>query len=454
MRSIRSRLLAWLLMLFGVIWLLVTLATYLESRHEVEELFDAQLSQSAAVLAELDVGGLDPGGSSLEQEVYGHPYEKKIAFQIWNGSRLLLRSPNAPTRPLANGPGYGDRLLDDSQWRVFSLLLDDGVREIHVGERYDVRDELILEVTLNALYPLTLALPILALLIWLGIGRGLAPLSRIAEEMAVRSPDNLEPLAGSSVAPKEVKPLVCALDGLLARLQSAFERERRFTADAAHELRTPLASLKVQAQVALRAQEESQRRHALQQIIGGVDRTTRLVAQLLTLARLEPEASVEALVPVDLQALAFEVAEELRPLASRKGIVLRLDGNGPGSILGHPAALSVLIRNLVENAILYSPAGGWVEVSVTQGSGRPELSVSDSGPGIPAAEAASVFDRFYRGANQSGVVGSGLGLSIVRRIAENQGAEIRLDTASEGKGLRVRVAFPRSSGGGVERPAD
>ncbi len=451
MRSIRSRLLAWLLILFGVIWLLVTLATYLESRHEVEELFDAQLSQSAAVLAGIDVGGLGPGGSSLERAVYGHPYEKKIAFQIWNGSRLLLRSPSAPTRPLALGPGYGDRLLDGSRWRVLSLVLEDGAREIHVGEQYEVRDELILEVTLNALYPLTLALPILALLIWLGIGRGLAPLSRIAGEVAVRSHDNLQPLARSGAAPEEVKPLVCALDGLLARLQSAFERERHFTADAAHELRTPLASLKVQAQVALRAQEESQRRHALQQIIGGVDRTTRLVAQLLTLARLEPEASVETLTPVDLQALAFEMVEELRPAANRKGVALRLGDDGPESILGHPAALQVLIRNLVENAVLYSPAGGWVEVSITPGTDCLELSVSDSGPGIPPEEAALVFERFYRGANQSGVVGSGLGLSIVRRIAEIQGAEIRLDKASSGNGLRVRVAFPRTGKAGVER---
>lgn len=454
MRSIRSRLLAWLLILFGVIWLLVTLATYLESRHEVEELFDAQLSQSAAVLAEIDMGGLGPGQSTLERAPYGHPYEKKITFQIWSGSRLLLRSPNAPTQPLAHGPGYGDLLLDGNRWRVFSLVLDNGAREIYVGERYEVRNELIVEVTLNALYPLTLALPVLALLIWFGIGRGLAPLSRIAGEVAVRSPENLEPVAGSAVAPQEVKPLVCALDELLARLQSAFERERRFTADAAHELRTPLASLKVQAQVALRAQEESQRRHALQQIVGGVDRTTRLVAQLLTLARLEPGASDEALIPVDLRALAMEVVEELRPAANRKGIALRLAGGEIDSIPGHPAALQVLIRNLVENAILYSPAGGWVEVSITPGKGFVDLSVSDSGPGIPPEEGALVFERFYRGANQSGVVGSGLGLSIVHRIAETHGAGIRLEKAPGGNGLRLRVVFPKTGEAGVERPAN
>lgn len=171
---------------------------------------------------------------------------------------------------------------------MFSLVLEDGARHICVGERYDVRDELIVGVTLNALYPLSLALPVLGLLVWVGIGRGLSPLSRIAAAVSERSPDNLEPVARSATVPREVQPLIAALDGLFARLQSAFERERRFTADAAHELRTPLASLKIQAQVVLRAHDEDQRRHALQQVIEGVDRSTRLVSQLLTLACFEP----------------------------------------------------------------------------------------------------------------------------------------------------------------------
>ena len=450
MRSIRSRLLAWLLMLFGAIWVLVTLVTYLEARHEVEELFDAQLAQSAAVLAEIGLSSLDTRGSSLEQAVYGHPYEKKIAFQIWSNASLLLRSLNAPARPLAEVPGYSDRLLDGSKWRVFSLVLEDEPRHIYVGERYDVRDELILQVTLDALYPLTLALPALALLIWLGIGRGLAPLTRIAAEVAARSPNNLEPVAGRASAPQEVQPLISALDDLFARLQSAFEWERRFTSDAAHELRTPLASLKIQAQVALRARDETQRRHALQQIIEGVDRSTRLVSQLLTLARLEPEAPAEVLVPVDLRELAAEVSDELTPLSRRKGIAVDLGSDGAGSVLGHPVALRVLIRNLMENAILYSPEGGKVEVSVVEDSDRLEIRVTDNGPGIAPEEVPLVFNRFYRGSSEPGVVGSGLGLSIVRRIAEIHGAEIRLDTAPGGRGLEVRVAFARAEAAATE----
>jgi len=444
MRSIRSRLLAWLLILFSVIWVLVTLLTYLEARHEVEELFDAQLAQSAAVLAEIGLSSLDARGSSLEQAVYGHPYEKKIAFQIWSRSSLLLRSLNAPVRPLAEVPGYSDRLLDGSKWRVFSLVLEDEPRHIYVGERYDVRDELIVQVTLDALYPLSLALPALALLIWLGIGRGLAPLTRIAREVAARSPNNLEPVAGSAAAPQEVQPLVAALDDLFARLQSAFERERRFTSDAAHELRTPLASLKIQAQVALRAREQAQRRHALQQIIEGVDRSTRLVSQLLTLARLEPEASAEALVPVELRDLAVEAIEELTPIARRKGIAVQLDSEGAGRMLGHPTALRVLIRNLLENAILYSPEGSEVEVAIVESPRGFELSVRDNGPGIAPEEVPLVFNRFYRGSSEPGVVGSGLGLSIVRRIADIHGAEIQLDTTPSGRGLQVRVGLPRA----------
>jgi two-component system sensor histidine kinase QseC len=344
---------------------------------------------------------------------------------------------------LAEVPGYSDRLLDGSKWRVFSLVLEDEPRHIYVGERYDVRDELILQVTLNALYPLSLALPILALLIWLGIGRGLAPLTRIAGEVAARSPNNLEPVAGSAAAPQEVQPLICALNDLLARLQSAFERERRFTSDAAHELRTPLASLKIQAQVALRAREPAQRQHALQQIIEGVERSTRLVSQLLTLARLDPETSADVLVPVELQDLAAEVIEELTPASRRKGIAVRLQTARTGPILGLPTALRVLIRNLVENAILYSPEGGEVAVAIAESAGRLELSVRDNGPGIAAEEIPLVFNRFYRGSNEPGAVGSGLGLSIVRRIAEIHGAEIQLDTAATG-GLDVRVGFLRA----------
>lgn len=445
MGSIRARLLAWLLVLFGVIWLLVTLTTYLESRHEVEELFDAQLAQSAAVLAQIGITAPGSGGPTLEQAVYGHPYEKKIAFQIWGGRRLLLRSLNAPTSPLADAPGYSDRLLDGSKWRVFLLVLEDGGRHICVGERHDVRDELIVEVTLNALYPLSLALPVLALLVWVGIGRGLAPLSRIAGAVAERSPDNLEPVAPGATVPSEVQPLIAALDGLFARLESAFERERRFTADAAHELRTPLASLRIQAQVALRARDEEQRRHALHQVIEGVDRSTRLVSQLLTLARLEPEASADAMVAVDLERLAAEVVEELAPVSRREGIAVRLQTAGVRPIAGHAAALRVLIRNLVENAILYSPAGSAVEVAFTEDPDRLLLGVCDNGPGIAEEELARVFDRFYRGPGREGAVGSGLGLSIVRRIAEMHQAEVELGHPPGGQGLQVRVGFRRAA---------
>lgn len=446
MTSIRRRLLFILLGLFLVTWLALATGSYISTRHEVEELFDAQLAQSARVLLALlhheieeDEEEFRFSGPTLKYPEK-HPYEEKLAFQVWKGERLVLRAPNAPATHLAARLGHADQHIGDQPWRVFALMDSSGTLRLEVGERYDVRNELITEILWQLMLPLLLTLPLLAVLIHTGIVRGLRPLHRAAAEIADRSPRQLQPLALDD-APDEIKPLIRALNGLLARLAQALEGERRFTANAAHELRTPLAGLKAQAQLALRASQNEDRRQALAQIERGVDRATHLVAQLLTLARIDPESAGSRYEPVELTRLAAGVMAELAPTAIEKRIDLALDEQDPGIVRGDAAALAILLRNLLDNAIRYTPPGGRVSVETHTLAHRVRLCVRDSGPGIPADLRERAFDRFYRlpGTPDSGC---GLGLSIVQRIVELHGAGIALVTPEDGPGLRVEIEFP------------
>jgi two-component system sensor histidine kinase QseC len=444
MISLRRRLLGRLLTLFLLAWALLAALTYFSARQQVEELFDAQLAQSARVLLSLTHHEL----REVEREdalpgVIGsgaHPYEEKIAFQVWRGETLLLRSSNAPTQPMSTNDEFGAEQIAGHVWRTFTLVDDTlGVR-ISVGERDDVRGELIFEFLATTLLPVLLTLPLLAALIWSGVSRGLAPLNRVGAEIARRTPQQLDPLATGPV-PLEVRPLVEALNRLLARLEDALTSERRFTANAAHELRTPLAALKAQAQVAQRAASDAERRHALEQIVRGTDRASRLIEQMLTLARLDPESVPVQYRPVDLAALAVEVVGELAPQALARRIDLALAEAPRAMVTGDAALLAVMLRNLTDNAIRYTPEAGHVEVALHPFAQAVELTVTDSGPGIPAAERERIFERFYRLADVGRATGSGLGLSIARRIADLHGGSIALEDAP-GRGLRVRVRLP------------
>jgi len=267
-------------------------------------------------------------------------------------------------------------------------------------------------------------------------------LQQLKQEVKQRTANRLEAVAMIGV-PEEVTPLVKALNDLFARLESAFEGERRFTADAAHELRTPLAALKIQAQVALRSTDTAERQIALENVLRGVDRATRLVEQLLILARVDPETAALDYQPVDLHGLAATVMRDLEPLAHAKQIALSLEeraANISYKVLGDDAQLNLLLRNLVDNAIRYTPKGGCVSVSVRNLAGL-TLEVLDTGPGIPEAEREQVLQRFYR-ISGTGQDGSGLGLSIVRRIAELHGARLVLSDNETGSGLLASVLWP------------
>ncbi len=448
MPSIRNRLLVHLLIIVTVSWLVQVFITYYEAHHEIEELFDAELAQSAGIIAELVLKTADPQaiapGSQLARAQYGHKYERKISFQIWEDDTLILRSQNAPAIPLATHSGFNDIQIDGGTWRVFTMPSVDGRYTVYTAESDEIRHELIYDITGGAIIPLLVALPAIVLLVWLGIGRGLRPLQRVASEVGRRSPHQLTPINGSDI-PREILPLSTALNNLLHRLQAAFDMERRFTSDASHELRTPLAGIKTQAQVALRASKKEEREHALHNIIQGVDRSTHLVEQMLTLARLEPESANKEFQAIDLARLAEKAISELLPQADEHRIELSLENHYPPAlgctIQGFEPGLLILLRNLLDNAVRYSTEGGSVTVALFQEYNRCCLTVTDTGPGIAETERQRVFDRFYRPDGQSSY-GCGLGLSIAQHIAQIHGADILLSSPPSGQGLRVTVLFP------------
>jgi len=443
--SLRLRLLFILVGLFSLVWILITTASYFSTRHEIEELFDAQLAQYARTLQGLTIHEMQENEHEfiqLSDNFLGHAYEKKIAFQVWNGEILVLRSGVAPKTKISEVFGFTDQTFNNDFWRVFVLPSIDGTANVQVAEQYDVRDELVHAISLQVLYPLFIALPILAAMIWFAVGGGLRPLQRITSEVAARSPKVLQPLPLGQ-APAEIEPLIIAINQLLAQLHRAFESERRFTADAAHELRTPLAALKVQAQVAQGAGNDEERVDAIGNILKGVDRATRLVEQLLTLARVDPDSGKKDFESVNLVAVAVRVISEYAQSAVQKEIDLGLVDESSGNLDGYPEALEVLLRNLVDNAVKYTPEGGRVDVSIRQSGRGVLLMVSDSGPGIDADLRARVFDRFYRISDSQGD-GCGLGLSIVKRIAELHHADITVDQA-ENTGFRITIVFPTGS---------
>ena len=452
--SLRRRLLLPLLAGVSIYWLATLLWVYVDTHHEIDELFDAQLAQTAqSVLAlgknqleELAEHGDNAPQYAMDEFAHSaHPYQRKIMFQIWHGrDTLVSRSSNAPLAPLTETDGYAEADGTDGasgHWRFFSQWDEQHQYRVVVAESHAVRDELIGHIAWRLLIPALFGLPLLGGWVWLATRRGLTPLDAVAKQIATREPSRLQALTPAE-APHEIRPLVDALNGLFVRVEQTLEAERRFTADAAHELRTPLAALGIQAQVALRAQDAAERTHALEQLQVGADRGARLVNQLLTLARLDPETGLQKH-PVLLDRLAEEVCAAHGAMALKKNIHLELDTT-PTIVQGDADMLRILLRNLIDNAIQYTPAGGRVSVQVAENT----LSVTDTGPGIPAHERAMVLRRFYRLAGQD-MEGSGLGLSIVARIAELHGAQLELaDGGNSGLLVRVRFAAPAAGAQG------
>ncbi|MCG6863474.1 MAG: sensor histidine kinase N-terminal domain-containing protein [Chromatiaceae bacterium] len=444
MSSIRKRLLVLLLGLWTTVWIAIALITLDRSGHEVSELLDAQLAQTAQVLLQITEADTrqDPVISPQASSPMLHPYESKIGFQLWRKGKLISSFGAAPGATLAQMPGYSDQDIGGTQWRIFGLTVGQPNEILFVGQSYSIRQELIEFLTLHALQPILWSLPLTVLLLWLAVSDGLRPLQRLARDIGGRSAERLLPV-DESMVPTEVRPLTNALNRLMEQLEQALSAERRFAADASHELRTPLAVIRTHAQIAQRSKDPRERSEALEQLIQGVDRATHLVSQLLTLARLVPSASETEPGTWSLCDTLAQVVEDKRRLARAKSIELRqiIPDADPCKVSMHPSVLGVLVRNLVANAIKYTPEGGWVRVSAETRGAQVLLRVADSGPGIPAVEKERIFERFYRPAGQS-EPGAGLGLSIVQRICELHGARIRLRDGDEGFGLNAEVTFP------------
>ncbi|MGZ9030254.1 MAG: ATP-binding protein [Burkholderiaceae bacterium] len=459
-RSVRTVLLAGTVAALLVVLGAAAWMSYAGGQEEAQELFDARLATSGRVLEALlarQVEGATiespivitlphpiEGADSDEPNPLGHYYETKIAFQVWDGSdHLLVRSASAPSTrfaPLARG--FSDQTFSGEPWRVFTLA--SGKVWIQVAERDDVRNELSEKLALASTTPLMIGIPVLLLLLGLLIGYGLAPLAGLAQQIESRQPDALTPIALDR-APAEVAPVLQALNGLLGRVRNALERERRFTADAAHELRTPLAALKVHAQNAARATSEAERKTSLDRMLVGLDRTIHLSEQMLALSRASA-AGGHAPMPVALRPLVAEVLDTLQPRVRERGARVDVVCESPdfqAEVNGDRQQLRSLVSNLVDNALRYGPAGGAIEVALRAGSDGISLAVSDEGPGIPADLRERVFESYYRIPGSTGS-GSGLGLAIVREIATAHKARIEIGYGKDGKGTCIMVTFGRT----------
>jgi two-component system sensor histidine kinase QseC len=447
-RSLQGRVLAVLLAGVAALGLAAAGYTWRDMRHELDELLDAHLAQAAALLVVQQAGEI--GHEDDDRAVDApqlHRYAPRALFQVFHDGRLVLRSADAPLQPLAPGgldaaTGFTTAEAVGHAWRVFVARGRESDVRVFVGERIDARESIVRAALWGVLWPLALVLPLIAVLAWWAIHRGLRPLRTLGAQLASRPAHALQPVeAGQS--PTELTPLVDALNGLFARIETMVHSERRFTADAAHELRTPIAAIRAQAQVAMSATDDAERRHALAATLQGCDRAARLTEQLLTLSRLEAGAAV-AMQPVDLGALARQVVGELAPEALRKAQDIEVDATAPCRIDGDATLLGVLLRNLVDNALRYSPRGARIRVDVRPDAGQAVLRVEDSGPGVPETQWEALGRRFQRGQGHD-ESGSGLGWSIVRRIAEVHGLSLAVQRSADLGGLAVTVR-------GVARP--
>lgn len=438
MSSIRRALLVSLMA--GVVGsaLLASAATYVTARREIGELLDLQLKQLAysTRIDDLIRGrqpGFDPRTGAATAGV------TELVTQIWDRDGVLVYWSQPGTGlPVPATPGYATVHLNERDWRVYTLV--QGTHALQVAQAEDEREAIATRTALRALLPFAVLVPLFGAMIWFAVGRGLKPLETMSRAVGKRRPDALAPLAERGL-PEELQPLAASVNALLARLDAALGAQRRFTADAAHELRTPLAALKLQLDVARRVGDDPARVAAYDDLEGGVARASHLVDQLLTLARVEPEALATRATDCDLVTLAKEAIVARGGLAAEKRVDLGLARETPARVHGDPASLAILLSNLLDNALRYTPPGGRIDVGVVDDGSAAVLTVADTGRGIPPDERERVFDRFYRGGGNR-APGSGLGLSIVKRIADAHGATVSLGAPEHGNGLAVTVRFP------------
>ncbi|MGQ5523839.1 ATP-binding protein [Chitinimonas sp. PSY-7] len=434
-RSLRYRLIVLLLGVLAPTSLLLALVAYQRSVREVDTLFDHQLEQVAATLFLLDLSQLQ---IAMDAPGFQH-FDDDDAFvaQLWSADgTVLMRNEFAPQIPFNPHPPRKQTIeIDRENWRVFRVQEPVSGRWLGVARPLHERDTLVANLAAGLVLPWLMSLLLSVGLIWWAVGRGLAPLTELSQQIAGRRPDDLAPVSVDAT-PLEASALVSEINLLLTRVKGALENERRFTADAAHELRTPLAAIRAQVEVAAAESDAEVRKHALQQAEKGVARATRLTEQLLTLARLDHLDAVPDTGLCDLVILAREELMEFAARAMAAGVDIALEGEG-GRVRGSAELLRLALRNLIDNALTHTPAGGCVTVSVMQDAAGVCLTVQDSGEGLPAVELGRLGERFFRAGSRR--PGSGLGLSIVRRIVVLHGGSLGFHSQS---GLSAQLRFP------------
>ena len=446
MSSLRARLLLVLIASTSAIWICGFASIYINSQREIQNLLDRRLMEAARMVLSLsaptatqDAANLPVMVSGAESKI-GGSYEHVLSCQVWSfDGHLVGRSSNAPRSRLTDQKeGFSDPVVDGEVYRVY--VAEDPVKGVRVlvGDNLGQRQGLIHDLLRGLLAPAVVIFPLIAVLIWICVRQGLRPLRRATESLSARDAENLTPLdIGRS--PSEIRPLINALNGLFQKVVAARENERSFLAYAAHEMRTPLAGLKTQVQVAVKAADPTMRNAALVKVLKGVDRTSRLVGQLLAMSRLDASTNRHADHWIDLKAALLDVTmnigRELDPGRVAFG----------ASVCGRSIAIDrtlfdLAVRNLLENALQLSPGNTTVRLSVIQDDNEAKVCVEDDGPGIPADEMGLVLKRFYRGRHKA-AIGSGLGLAIVSAALDRAGAELRLCRPDDGCGLRAEIVI-------------
>ena len=445
MRSIERYLLGWIVGASALGAALLTLGTYLIVLEEMNEAFDANLRNVAKAVSGYRRAGREPDAGARREP--DRPDESEIVSLAWTPSGQPVYTSDPRSRlPFTNVEGLAHVAVQGDDWVVYTHVGPDGVTQ--AAQRVSARREMAGESVAKIFPPMLVLGVAVAGLLLFGLRRGLRPLDAAARDVAARSARSLDPIA-TDAAPREIVPLVASINGLMQRLSGALAAQRGFLADAAHELRTPVTAVRLQLQLLQQAGDEASRGQAMAELASGIHRVQDLVAQLLQVARSEPDGEASRRERVGLEDLVRSVVGAMSVKAEQHGIDLGASGTTATAVQGDGDQLTVLLNNLVENALRYTPTGGVVDVEADRRDGRPTLRVIDNGPGIPLAERERVFDRFYRGEDAQTLArdpaGSGLGLAIVRAIADRHGASVSLHTPVSGRGLEVCVVFPPSS---------
>ena len=435
--SLRGRLLWFLLAAISIAAVVQASIAYRTALENADQIFDYHMQQMALALRSSVPLSNGEVASNLEAEAENN----ELMVQVWTPDGVqVFRTTSSARLPQHAVLGFSNVNQNNTTYRVFSIQTP--TQTLQVAQDMAVRRNMAGNMALRTVGPIAVMMPILMLVVWWVVSGSLEPVARVRSQVAARQADDLSPVSETGL-PDEVRPLVQELNLLFGRVKTAFDTQQHFVADAAHELRTPLAALKLQALSLERAESEEARTLAVSRLTAGIERATRLVEQLLVLARQEAsDAGAARDQPVELSDMGRRTVVELAGAAQAKGIDLGLQRVEAAVVTGQPDALSIMLRNLVDNAIKYTPAGGTIDVGIWGGADGATLCIEDSGPGIAPEERERVFDRFYRIAG-SEASGSGLGLAIIKAIAERHGAVLALGQSARLGGLQVTIQFPK-----------